>query len=101
VPCSPDHALHDQGGVVSAYLPFYVSRSEALLIVSNTSCLNVYRVTLVLLCFNRASFVTYKRSAVVVSDLGCEGSLLALFLFSRSNMLCLVFNYQIFSLISA
>jgi hypothetical protein len=101
VPCSPDHALRDRGGIVYAYPPFCVSRSEALLMASNTSYLNMHRVTLVLPGLNRASFVTYKCSAVVVPDLGCEGSLLALFLFSRFNLLWLVFNYQRFSLISA
>jgi hypothetical protein len=44
--------------------------------VSSTSYLNIYRVTLALSYFNRALLVTCKRSAVPVSDLGYEGSAL-------------------------
>jgi hypothetical protein len=40
--CSPDHASHDWGSIVPTYY-LYVSRTEALLMASNTSYLNVYR----------------------------------------------------------
>jgi hypothetical protein len=46
---------------------------------SNTSYLYVYRVASDLPCFNRALFVTCKRSAVIVPDLGCKGSILLYF----------------------
>jgi hypothetical protein len=47
--------------------------------VSSTSYLNVYRVASAPPCFNRASFVTCKRAAVIVPDLGCKGSILLCF----------------------
>jgi hypothetical protein len=46
---------------------------------SKTSYLDVYRVALALPCFNGASFVTCKRSVVIVPDLGYKGSVLLCF----------------------
>jgi hypothetical protein len=43
---------------------------------SNTSYLGVYRVASALPCFIRASFVTGKRLAILVSDLGYKDSTL-------------------------
>jgi hypothetical protein len=60
------------------FLPIYlcVSRTEALLMASNTSYLGVCRVASALSCFIHASFVTYKRLAILVLDLECKGSTL-------------------------
>jgi hypothetical protein len=51
-----------------------VSHVEALLMASNTSYHSVYRVASALLCCICVSFVTRERLAVLVLDLGCEGS---------------------------
>jgi hypothetical protein len=48
---------------------FRVSRSEALLMMSSTSYIDVYRVTLALPCFNCALLVICERLAVLVFDL--------------------------------
>jgi hypothetical protein len=56
-----------------------VSHAEALLMVSNTSYLGVYRVASALLCCIHASFVYCERLAILVPDLGCEGSALLCF----------------------
>jgi hypothetical protein len=65
----------------ASFLPIYlcVSRSEALLMASNTSYPGVYRVASALSCFFRASSVICKRLAVLVPDLGCKGSTLLYF----------------------
>jgi hypothetical protein len=62
----------------ASFLPVYlcVSHTKALLMASNTSYLGVYRLTSALSCFIHASFVTCKRLAVLVPDLGCKGSTL-------------------------
>jgi hypothetical protein len=56
-----------------------VSRTKALLMASNTSYLSVYKVASALLYCVHASFVTCKCSAVLVFDLGYEGSTLLYF----------------------
>jgi hypothetical protein len=62
----------------ASFLPIYfcVSHTEALLMASNTSYVGVYRVALALPCSICASFVTCKRSVVLVLDLERKGSTL-------------------------
>jgi hypothetical protein len=76
---APIMPLHDRGSTVpTIYL--CVSRTEALLMVSNTSyhkCLHgFHRFTY----HTRALFTTCKRLAVLAHDLGCEGSILLCFI---------------------
>jgi hypothetical protein len=74
-----DHALHDRGSIVPT-LYLCVSRTEALLMASNTSyhkCLHglhrfVYHIF--------ASLAACKRLAVLVYDFGHEGSILLCFI---------------------
>ena len=86
VPCGPDHALRDRGGVVHTFY-LCVSRTEALLMASNTS----YHERLHGLhrFFNRilALFAACKRSAVLAHGSEREGSALLCFSYSRSDLL--------------
>jgi hypothetical protein len=75
----PDHALRDRGTIVpSIYL--CVSRTEALLMASNTSyhkhLHGLHRFTYHIL----ALFTAYKRLAVLAHDFGREGSILLYFI---------------------
>jgi hypothetical protein len=77
--CRPDHALRDRGSIVPT-LYLCVSRTEALLMVSNTSYHKrlhdlhrfVYHIF--------ASFVACKRLAVLAYDFGHEASILLCFI---------------------
>jgi hypothetical protein len=62
----------------ASFLPIYlhVSCTEALLMASNTSYLSIYRVAYALSCCIHASFVTCECLAVLVPNLGYEGSTL-------------------------
>jgi hypothetical protein len=76
---SPDHALRDRGSIVpTIYL--CVSRTEALLMVSNTSyhkrLHDLHRFTYHIL----ALFVACKHLVVLAHDLGREGSILLYFI---------------------
>jgi hypothetical protein len=55
---------------------FYVSRTKALLMASNTSYLGGYRVASALPCSIFASFITCKHSVVLVLNLERKGSTL-------------------------
>jgi hypothetical protein len=75
----PDHALHDQGSIVpTIYL--CVSRTETLLMASNTSyhkrLHGLHRFTYYIL----ALFTACKHLAVLAHDLGREGSILLYFI---------------------
>jgi hypothetical protein len=67
------------GAVSCLSIYLCVSHAEALLMASNTSYLSVYRVASALSCCIHASFVTCERLAVLVPDLGYEGSTLLYF----------------------
>jgi hypothetical protein len=65
----------------ASFLPVYlcISRTEALLMASNTSYPNTYRDAPAFSYYIHALLVTRKRLAVLVPDLGCKGSALLCF----------------------
>jgi hypothetical protein len=71
--------LHVIGAAL--FLPIYlcVSRTEAFLMVSNTSFLSVYRVASALSCCIRTWFVAYECLAVFVPNLEYKGNTLLYF----------------------
>ena len=85
MPYGPDHALRDRGGVVHTFY-FCVSRTEALLMASNTSyherLYGLHRFSNRIL----ALFVACERSAVLAHGSGREGS--ALLCFRVADPIC-------------
>jgi hypothetical protein len=75
----------------ASFLPIYlcVSHAEALLMASNTNYVSASGMHRLLYCIHTL-FVTCKRLAVLMPDLGCKGSTCSI-LISRSNLLWLVF----------
>jgi hypothetical protein len=78
-PCRPDHDLSDRGSIVpTIYL--CVSRTEVLLMVSNTSYHKRLHGLHQFVYHIFASFTACKRLAVLVHDFGREGSILLCFI---------------------
>jgi hypothetical protein len=71
--------LHMIGAASCLSIYLYLSRAEVLLMASNISYLSVYRISSASLYCVHALFVAYERLAVLVPDLGCEGSTLLCF----------------------